>query len=190
MNPTSEPSTPGREQTAAAALVAAGGVDTPATPFKAPAVVNSERNSAFIRAFKKQAGPQVQAKLPTPVSAQNDWAIKNGWSTIDAQEWRALCTRFAHGTESGEGSAIDLMMETLDLANHVDCHPIGLIHFARTKMGRGTWNNDTVEFLKANMLADDAEPADEDYNPSSDEAYDIDDDKVASTSTGKKRKSQ
>jgi len=169
--------------TAAAALMA---------DFKVPAVVNKETNQAYIRAFKARSGPQVQTKLPTPVSVQNDWAIKNGWDTAAAQTWRALAEKFKYTIDTGDGSAVDLMFETLALAEKCDAHPIGIIHHARTAMGRPVWDRDTVEFMKANLVASEDE-VDEDYNPnpSSQEAYEIDDDQSASsTSKAKKRKSQ
>lgn len=111
------------------------------------------KNSAFIKEWKKKNGVKTQTVMPTLVSVQNEWAIKNGFSITDAQQWRALCEKAKYCTEDAFAQGvIDLLTNTLEMASHVEAHPIGLINFARTAMGQKVWNKHAYDHLKANML--------------------------------------
>jgi len=64
----------------------------------------------------------------------------------------------------------------LDMATKCECHPIHLVFLARTTYGAKKFDAETVQELHDNLLAYDDE---HNENPTSAEAYDIDDDAVA-----------
>jgi len=114
-----------------------------------------KKNAAWIGAYKKTHGIKKQTTLPSATTAHNEWAILQGWSMIDATTWRSLCEKAKYATDDTEGVGIlCLLAETIDIANHCDTHPVGLLHNARTAMDRKVWDLDSVDFLKANLLAE------------------------------------
>lgn len=126
------------------------------------AVINIEerkkKNDAWISAYKKTHGIKKQAVLPSATMQHNEWSIKSGWSMSDATTWRSLCEKAKYAMDDIEGQGIlCLIAETIDIANHCDGHPVGLIHFARTEHGRAVWDLESVDFLKANMLPAEAD---------------------------------
>jgi hypothetical protein len=112
-----------------------------------------KKNDAWISAYKKTHGIKKQAVLPSATMQHNEWAIKSGWSMSDATTWRSLCEKAKYAMDDIEGQGIlCLIAETIDIANHCDGHPVGLIHWARTEHGRPVWDLESVDYLKANML--------------------------------------
>lgn len=82
---------------------------------------------------------------------------------MDATSWRSLCEKAKYARSDAEGSGIfAIVCDTIDLAAHCGTHPVGIIHFARTSFGLKTWDMDSVEFLKDNLL----DQEDEDQPPS------------------------
>lgn len=128
-----------------------------------------KKNDAWISAYKKTHGIKKQAVLPSATMQNNEWAIKSGWSMSDATTWRGLCEKLKYAIDDTEGIAmLCLIGETIELANHCDAHPVGLIHYARTEHGKPVWDLDTLDYLKGNMLpAEDNHPVeiDEDDGP-------------------------
>lgn len=139
-----------------------------------------KKNDAWISAYKKTHGVKKQAVLPSATMQHNEWAIKAGWSMSDATAWRSLCEKLKHAMDDTEGIAmLCLIGETIELANHCDAHPVGLIHYARTEHGKPVWDLDTLDYLKANMLPQEDQPAID---------IDADDDDIPSTPPSPKRK--
>lgn len=152
----------------------------PTTPIQISVLQDrKKKNEAFVRAYKKENNIKTQAVLPSATMANNEWAIKSGWSMSDATVWRGLCEKAKFATDDVEGDGIIcLLKETIEMANHCDAHPVGLIHFARTSHGRPVWDLDTLDYLQANMLPSGATP---------EQIMDDDDDVTVTTTSGKKR---
>lgn len=124
-----------------------------------------KKNDAWISAYKKTHGIKKQAVLPSATMQNNEWAIKSGWSMSDATTWRGLCEKLKYATDDTEGIAmLCLIGETIELANHCDAHPVGLIHYARTEHGKPVWDLDTLDYLKGNMLPQEEQPVDIDQD--------------------------
>lgn len=124
------------------------------TPFvKVDLADRKKKNDAWISAYKKGHGIKKQAVLPSATMQHNEWSIKSGWSMSDATTWRSLCekVKYAYDDVEGEG-LLCLIAETIEMANHCDAHPVGLIHFARTQYGRPMWDLESLDHLKANMV--------------------------------------
>jgi len=119
-----------------------------------------KKNDAWISAFKKSHGIKKQSVLPSSTTQHNEWAIKSGWSMSDATTWRGLCEKVKYAMDDTEGiGLLCLIAETIEIANHCDSHPVGLIHFARTAHDRKVWDLETIDYLKANLL-----PAEDDHH--------------------------
>lgn len=121
----------------------------------------AERNSVFVRNFKKTNGTNlVQTKLPTPVERQDEWAISEGNSLSDARQWRSLCER-AKFTTAADKECLELLLGTLDIADHIGVHPIELIGFTRrTFPWGGVWTMAMLQQVKDNLVSTDSEDDD------------------------------
>lgn len=117
-----------------------------------------ERNDNFVRAFKRINNIKAQSKLPSPTQLHDEWAIRQGWSVVDATTWRRLIdsARCASDDEAGK-AVICLLRGTLLLADHCHGHPVGLLHVARTTFGHGVWNREALDDLTTNMLPSDVD---------------------------------
>lgn len=155
----------------------------------------AETNKSFISKFKKDNKVLVQAKLPSRVELDNAKAIENGYTTTDAIWWR----RFAEEVKFDPvGTAEDVIL-LFEMAKKCQCSPVGLVHFGRTTYGFKQFGHDEICTLRDNMLDFvDSDREEGEYeetsqayndNPSSAEAYEIDDDKPSS-GNGKKRRLQ
>lgn len=122
----------------------------------------AERNSAFVRNFKKtNATNLVQTKLPTPVERQDEWAISEGNSLSDARQWRSLCDRVKF-TTTADKESLELMLQTLDIADHIGVHPIELIGFTRrTFAWGGLWTLAALQQVKDNLVSTDDDDDDD-----------------------------
>lgn len=151
---------------------------------------------------------KVQTKLPSRVEADNAKAVVNGYSTIDATWFR----RFMEEVKFDPVMYSHDVIELFEMSNRCGCSPVGLIHFGRTTYGFKCFGRAEIHHLKEHMLADQeggvesGEAANEDDvgddsgsyeeteepynpNPTSGEAYEIDDDEgvAAATSRGKRK---
>jgi len=161
-------------------------------------------NTAFIKKFKKDNNIKVQTKLPSRVEADNAKAIAAGYSVIDATWFR----RFMEEVKFDPIKYRRVMRMLFDMAEQCDCSPVGLVHFGRTTYGFKEFGGDQIVFLHEHMLADHddgatqgvGEPQEEEVeldlrgdgdhdSPTSEEAYDIDDDdEAAFEAASRKRK--
>lgn len=133
-------------------------------------------NDKFIKAFKKSSGQKTQTVLPSATTANNEWAVREGWSICDAMHWRSLCERAKHAQDDVEGdSFLELLMGTIEVAARCDSHPIGLIAYARTAFGAKTWDIDTLHMMMDNILEET-------------DTVDVDKDDDEGSGSGKKRK--
>jgi len=130
-------------------------------------------NKAFIRKFKTDHAIKAESKLITPTDRQNTWAVAQGVTLTDAGWWRKFCDEFKFATDEKQFTAMNTL---LDMATKCECHPIHLVFLARTTYGAKKFDAETVQELHDNLLAYDDE---HNENPTSAEAYDIDDDAVA-----------
>lgn len=133
-------------------------------PISATATVSKDvrtKNEAYIAAMKKASGAKKQTVLPSATTANNEWAVRQGWSMHDAAVWRNLCEKAKYAQDDVEGDGImALLFETISMAGHCDTHVIGLLHFARTTYDRGTWDIDTIDYLSKNLLAEPSKTVD------------------------------
>jgi len=71
----------------------------------------------------------------------------------DATVWRAMCEKLKFAQDDVEGDATILqMMETIEMACHVEAHPVAVIHYARTQMDRKMFDLETLAFMRSNLL--------------------------------------
>lgn len=175
------PATPKSSTTAFFPSESARNAAVQSNPLMTPSQ-KKESNDKFIKSFKKASGQKTQTVLPSAVTANNEWAIKNDWSIVDAMHWRALCekAKFARDDIEGE-SYLELLIDTVEMAAHCESHPIGLINFARTQFGAKTWDIDVLHMLKDNLLVDDQEGG-------SSEHPEVDVDDEEASGDGKKRR--
>jgi len=152
---------------------------------------NSDANKAFIKKFKKDNNVKVQTKLPSRVEHDNELCIARGNSLIDANWWR----RFIEEVKFDPMSYAPQMVRLFEMAQKCNCHPTGLIYFGRTTYGWKQFGRDEIDYLRDNLIADDDDaegsgsyeetsaPYDPSQpypdNPTSEEAYAIDDDDEA-----------
>jgi hypothetical protein len=126
---------------------------------KVDLVERKKKNEAWMRAFKKTHGIKKQSVLPSATTQHNEWAIKEGWSMMDANTWRSICEKAKFATDDTEGEGIlCLISETIAMAGHCDAHPIALIHLARTQYERKVWDLDALDYMKEHMLHDASVP--------------------------------
>jgi len=124
--------------------------------------LNAESNADFMKKWKKARGATIQTKLPTPVTAQNEWAIKSGFSIADAQMWRNLCDKAKYGYDDASGlETLQLLVDTIDMATQCDGHPIGLMNYGRSAFAQQRWTPASIEMLRANMLPSISEDGEE-----------------------------
>lgn len=123
-----------------------------------------ERNDNFIKAFRRVNNIKTQTKLPSATQLHDEWAIRQGWSIVDATTWRRLVDAARTATDDIEGEGIiELLRGTLVIADRCNGHPIGLIHMARTEFGCDKWDIDALNFLTENLLPSTPSNGDEDY---------------------------
>lgn len=141
----------------------------PPTPVKTPppppfpgqpvATPVPSKNASFVSAFRKKAGIKVQSTLPSAVTLNNEWAVREGWGIVDATSWRSICEKAKYAQDDVEGDSIlELLLETIELAAHCETHPIGIMNFARTSFGQKSWDIDSAHYLREHLL-DDGEKA-------------------------------
>lgn len=112
-----------------------------------------EANDKFIKAFKKSSGQKTQTVIPSATTANNEWAVREGWSICDAMHWRSLCEKCKHAQDDIEGdSFLELMLGTIEISGRCESHPIGVIAYARTAFGAKTWDIDTLHMMMDNIL--------------------------------------
>lgn len=155
----------------------------------------AETNKSFISKFKKDNKVTVQTKLPSRVELDNANAVSEGYTVTDAIWWRRFVEEFKYSPLV----YIDAMKLLCAMALKCKCHPVGLVHFGRTTYGFKQFGVEEVIALRDNMLdfvdsdleEGEYEETSQEYNdnPSSAEAYEIDDDKPSS-GNGKKRRLQ
>jgi hypothetical protein len=153
----------------------------------------AETNKSFVSKFKKDNKVLTQTKLPSRVETNNAEAVSLGYTMTDAIWWRRFVEEFKFNPDA-YSAAVTLV---LAMALKCECHPCGLIHFGRTTYGFKQFGVEEVFTLRDNML--DYEPSleegeyeetgEHDENPTSAEAYEIDDD-VQVVSNSKKRRLQ
>lgn len=153
----------------------------------------TETNKSFISKFKKDNKVTVQTKLPSRVELDNAKAVNAGYTVTDAIWWRRFVDEVKFDPEHNAAAFVHLV----EMAERCKCEPVGLIHFGRTTYGFKQFGNAEVFVLTENMLdynpsAEEGEydeTSDHNDNPTSAEAYDIDDD-APSSGNGKKRRLQ
>lgn len=153
----------------------------------------TETNKSFISKFKKDNKVTVQTKLPSRVELDNANAVSEGYTVTDAIWWRRFVEEFKYSPLV----YIESMQLLCEMALKCKCHPVGLVHFGRTTYGFKQFGDAEVEVLHANMLdyvdsdleEGEYEETSANDNPTSAEAYEIDDD-APSSGNGKKRRLQ
>lgn len=153
-------------------------------------VAAKKRNEDWIRAWKKANGVKKQATLPTKVEEHTAWVLQQGWSMRDAMAWKNLCEKAKFSASVPIDADLDLLHETLELAAHVETHPIGLICFARCELHQPEWNLLAAQairdrFIGAVCVSDDDTPPED---VGHDEEVEPDDDDAPTSGEGKKRK--
>jgi len=142
----------------------------------------TETNKSFISKFKKDNKVLVQTKLPSRVELDNAKAIENGYTTTDAIWWR----RFAEEVKFDPVGTLEDAIVLFEMAKKCQCSPVGLVHFGRTTYGFKQFGHDEIWALRENMLdfvdsdleeGEYEETSERDDNPTSAEAYEIDDDR-------------
>jgi len=158
-----------------------------------PVAGYTETNKSFISKFKKDNKVTVQTKLPSRVELDNANAVSEGYTVTDAIWWRRFVEEFKYSPLV----YIDAMSLLCAMALKCKCHPVGLVHFGRTTYGFKQFGVEEVAVLHENMLNfEDSDLEEGEYeetsandNPTSAEAYEIDDD-APSSGNGKKRRLQ
>lgn len=135
-------------------------------------------NEKFIKAFKRSAGTKTQTVLPSAITANNEWAVRQGWSICDAMHWRSLCEHAKLAQDEIEGdSTLELLLGTIEVAARCDSHPCGLIAYARQAFGAKTWDIDTLHMMMDQLIPEDEQ-----------DQVEVDGDDDSDTGSGKKRK--
>lgn len=155
----------------------------------------SQINKDFVKKFKKDNGIKVQTKLPTAIDLFSARVISDGCTATDGAWWRRFCEQFKLDPAK-YGPAMTAMLDICRKCG--DAKPWELIRFGRQTYGFTTFDENEIHMLEINMLADlDADDDDKDSgsyeetgapydpsqpypdNPTSEEAYAIDDDDEA-----------
>jgi len=153
----------------------------------------AETNKSFVSKFKKDNKVLTQTKLPSRIELDNANAVSEGYTVTDAIWWRRFVEEFKYSPLV----YIESMQLLCEMALKCKCHPVGLVHFGRTTYGFKQFGAEEVEVLHANMLdyvdsdleeGEYEETSERNDNPTSAEAYEIDDD--LPPASGKKRRLQ
>lgn len=110
------------------------------------------RNDAYVAAWKKANSVKKQCVLPTKIEENNAWVLQQGWAQRDAIAWRNLCEKAKFSASVPFDADLDLLHGTLDVAGHVETHPIGLICFARTELKQQDWNLQALQAIRDRFI--------------------------------------
>jgi len=150
----------------------------------APAEDYAQVNKDFITKFKKENNVKLQAKLPSAIDVLNAQVIKDGCTLWDAAQWRKFMQAATHKFADYR-DALDTL---LSLCIHCSCEPWVLIKTGRELYGFKKFDQAECFYLRDHLAISDQEGSYEE-NPSSELAYEIDDD-APSSGKGKKRLAQ
>lgn len=157
-------------------------------------VAAKKRNEAWIAAWKKANGVKKQATLPTKVEEHTAWVLQQGWSMRDAMAWKNLCEKAKFSASVPIDADLDLLHDTLELAAHVDTHPIGLICFARCELHQLEWTLRAAQAIRDRFIGVACVDEGEDDDvvvlvpPNTGRGTPEDDDDAPTSGEGKKRK--
>jgi len=114
------------------------------------------KSAAYVRDWKKRAHVATQSTLQTKSEAFTAWVLTQGWALRDMRVWTSLCEK-AKYSQAGAvpGDELKLLCETLDFADHLDVHPIGLICYARAEMRLMDWTLEAVKAVRETLLQED-----------------------------------
>jgi len=117
--------------------------------------VEDEKNKDFISQWKRNHGVMRQSTMQTKAEAMTAWVFEQGWTVRDMRAWNAIVD--AVKFEKFEGAWSDpykLLYLTLDLAEHLQVHPIGMLCFARVEHKIMQWDLEGLEKFKAVVIPD------------------------------------
>lgn len=148
-----------------------------------------DKNKAFISKFKSDNNVKTQSKLPSAIDVQNEMIVREGGTLWDATMWRKWCDK----VKFGYNQYTEANLKFLNLCEHLECTPWALIKLGRELYAFRDWGTNEIQFLMDHLVVSDNEGSyeetDEPYNanPTSAEAYDIDDD-APSSGNGKRKR--
>jgi len=120
-----------------------------------------KRNDAFVANFKRAGSAMKQTTMQTKSEKFTAFVLENGWSMKDMRTWTALCEACKTCQSPRDiGEAMRLLSDTIDLAVHLDVHPIGLICYARAEFKQFDWTMAALEVVRSRLLVE--EEAEED----------------------------
>jgi len=115
--------------------------------------VEDEKNKKFISEWKAKHGVMRQSTLQSKPEAMTAWVFQQGWTIKDMRAWTAMLDGVKF--EKFEGDWTDpfkLLYLTLDLAEHLQVHPIGMLCFARVEHGITTWDLEGLDKFKSVVI--------------------------------------
>jgi len=126
------------------------------------------KSAAYVRDWKKRAHVTTQTTLQTKSESFTAWVLKQGWPLAQMRTWTSLCekAKYSHSGD-GSGDELKLLYQTLDLADHLDVHPIGLLTYARSEMRLHDWTLEAIKAVRDTLLQEDEEAAENDSNGNS-----------------------
>jgi len=153
---------------------------------------NKSKSVAFITAWKKRAGYTVQQSLQTKSEAFIASCLAEGWTIRDVRSWTTLAERakYSRMSDHDHYEVLKLLHGTLDMAEHLGVHPVGLICYARCELSQPEWSLSALKVVKDKFYGDEYEIS---TMPDSDEHSDdapteVDDVKLVCPGAPKKRR--
>jgi len=116
-----------------------------------------KENESFIRDFKRSHGVMKQTTLRTKSEIFSAWILENGWSLNDIRMWNKVVDAIKMEAVDGEWPpAHDLLHQTLELAEHMKVHPVGILCYARVHMKSPLWTLEALVRFRKELLAEEA----------------------------------
>jgi len=144
---------------------------------------SKKKSAAFVADWKKRTHHTTQTTLQTKSEAFTAWCLTQGWAMKDMRTWTTLCEKAKYSVCDGNvADELKLLLETVDLADHINCHPVGLICYARCEMKIQDWNLEGIRAVRDTILEHEVEQSDDvepDGGPAeSGEDTDVEEDEV------------
>lgn len=117
-----------------------------------------QKNDAFIAEWKRSHGVMKQTKLRTKGEEFSAWVLDNGWSLNDIRAWnRVLDALKLEAVFDTWPSTHALVLQTLEVAEHMKVHPVGILCYARLHMKQPVWTLEALVAFRSQVLSEERE---------------------------------
>lgn len=114
-----------------------------------------QKNEKFISEWKRSHGVMKQTKLHTKSEVFSAWVLDNGWSLNDIRAWnRVLDALKLESVCENWPATHTLVLQTLEVAEHLRVHPVGMLCYARVHMKKPVWDLETLVAFRSTLLAE------------------------------------